>query len=512
MNNKTRYPPQNISNPFAQLHQPGLHSTSHIPHQNANLQHPGFGGGNPNGGISIFGPQSGNAGLRGAFGEPGGLGLGGGTGLGSQAAQMGFAHGAAIQQQQAHDAAIMGAHKREGQATRIREVWKDNLEEEMATLRQLVDRYPYVSMACFTCRCLPPAPLTNSTQDTEFPGVVARPMGEFTSKASYHYQTLRCNVDLLKIIQLGITLFSVDGEPAPPTELAASFSRGNVGGNVKFCPCTWTFNFKFSPEEDMYNDESLNLLKKAGSDFNKHQTMGIDPDAFGSLLISSGMVMSDDVFWISFHSGYDFAYLVKLMKPECLPDDEVLYRELVKIFFPNIYDVKYMLRYAQRDQHRPLLSTQAQNFLTSLGTKSGLQDLAEELQCQRVGVQHQAGSDAWLTGSVFWQMKTKIFNGDLPSELNGQMWGLTGYGTGPPANAATQAAVLAAQGHAANGLASQNPTWRTDLTPSTHRAGEPATPTTNAAALAQTPGPSQGYQSVMTPGGSGVFGNFQYGK
>jgi hypothetical protein len=39
-------------------------------------------------------------------------------------------------------------------------------------------------------------------QDTEFPGVVARPIGQFTGNADYHYQTLRCNCDLLKIIQL----------------------------------------------------------------------------------------------------------------------------------------------------------------------------------------------------------------------------------------------------------------------------------------------------------------------
>jgi len=32
--------------------------------------------------------------------------------------------------------------------------------------------------------------------------VVARPIGQFQGNADYHYQTLRCNCDLLKIIQL----------------------------------------------------------------------------------------------------------------------------------------------------------------------------------------------------------------------------------------------------------------------------------------------------------------------
>lgn len=64
-------------------------------------------------------------------------------------------------------------------------------------------------------------------QDTEFPGVVARPLGTFASQSEFLYQTLRCNVDLLKIIQLGITLS--DGL-----------------GNVPTGTHTWQFNFKFS--------------------------------------------------------------------------------------------------------------------------------------------------------------------------------------------------------------------------------------------------------------------------
>eukprot|EP01031_Cornospumella_fuschlensis_P041553 gene41553-50710_t len=61
-------------------------------------------------------------------------------------------------------------------------------------------------------------------QDTEFPGVVARPVGDV---GDLHYQTLRCNVDMLKLIQLGLTL--VDSE----------------GNFVPGCTC-WQFNFKFS--------------------------------------------------------------------------------------------------------------------------------------------------------------------------------------------------------------------------------------------------------------------------
>ena len=67
----------------------------------------------------------------------------------------------------------------------IRDVWRDNMEEEFEKIRQLVTTYNYVSI------------------DTEFPGVVARPLGEFRSNNEYMYQLLKVNVDMLKIIQLG---------------------------------------------------------------------------------------------------------------------------------------------------------------------------------------------------------------------------------------------------------------------------------------------------------------------
>ena len=82
---------------------------------------------------------------------------------------------------------------------------------------------PSSDRALWSMPCLFP----HSLQDTEFPGVVARPVGSFASHTDYHYQTLRCNVDLLKIIQLGITFADENGELADD------------------CP-TWQFNFKFN--------------------------------------------------------------------------------------------------------------------------------------------------------------------------------------------------------------------------------------------------------------------------
>jgi CCR4-NOT transcription complex subunit 7/8 len=155
-----------------------------------------------------------------------------------------------------------------------------------------------------------------SIQDTEFPGVVARPIGTFKTSSDYHYQTMRCNVDLLKIIQIGLTLSDEDG---------------NYPQDVS----TWQFNFHFSVKcvfsfhfglllaensapplppsketgvvtdrrssEDMFAPESVELLQKSGIDFQRHEEIGIMPNDFAELMITSGLVLTDETRWISFH-------------------------------------------------------------------------------------------------------------------------------------------------------------------------------------------------------------------
>ena len=53
--------------------------------------------------------------------------------------------------------------------------------------------------------------------------------------------------------------------------------------------------------EDMYSPESIDLLHKSGIDFQRHEAEGIKPNDFAELLITSGLVLFDDVKWISFH-------------------------------------------------------------------------------------------------------------------------------------------------------------------------------------------------------------------
>ena len=101
--------------------------------------------------MSPFGGANGNA--FGSGGLSGSAANFGDTGFGSQSARMGFAHGpaAAMQQQQhAHlQQNVLMDHpnlRQQPNKGRIREVWKHNLHEEMAALRDLVDAYPYIAM------------------------------------------------------------------------------------------------------------------------------------------------------------------------------------------------------------------------------------------------------------------------------------------------------------------------------------------------------------------------------
>jgi len=251
----------------------------------------------------------------------------------------------------------------------IREVWSDSLEAEMEVIRDLVDSYPLVAM------------------DTEFPGVVVRPVGSFKSSSDYHYQTLRCNVDLLKIIQLGLTFTDEEGNPPPDV-------------------CTWQFNFHFNLNEDMYAQDSIDLLTRSGIDFKKHATRGIDVLLFGELLTSSGIVLDDAIKWISFHSGYDFGYLLKVLTCQPLPPDESSFFSLVRTYFPCIYDIKFLMKGCRN-------------------LKGGLNDLAELLEVERIGPQHQAGSDSLLTSLTFFKMKQLFFENNIDnSKYLGVLYGL----------------------------------------------------------------------------------------
>lgn len=122
----------------------------------------------------------------------------------------------------------------------------------------------------------------------------------------------------------------------------------------------------------------------------------------------SGVVLNEDVKWVTFHSSYDFGYLLKVLTQQQLPETESEFLQELDVYFPNIYDIKYMIKFCDT-------------------LHGGLNYLAKLLNVQRVGPQHQAGSDSLLTSSTFVKLLQTYFvindEGDL-QKYCGKIYGL----------------------------------------------------------------------------------------
>ena len=185
----------------------------------------------------------------------------------------------------------------------IKEVYEENFIEEIKKISTLLEEdFTFIGM------------------DTEFPGTVFSPKAY--SKKNFYYETLRLNINSLKLIQLGITLRNKKGEY--PT---------------KYPYYTWQFNFKFDIQKDNFSSKSIKLLKNAGINFEKLSKNGIDYKVFASYLMTSGLVLNPDIHWICFQGSYDFGYLLKLLLNEPLPETENKFIELINIYFPKYYDI-----------------------------------------------------------------------------------------------------------------------------------------------------------------------------
>jgi len=238
----------------------------------------------------------------------------------------------------------------------IRDVWAENLQQEFALISGIVDDYPYVAM------------------DTEFPGTIYK-LSEFVPDECY--VQVRDNVNALKLIQVGFTFFDEQGKL--PTCGADSY-------------CIWQFNFReFDLSEHLsYAADSIFLLSRSGINFWTFNQIGVDIKKFGELLMSSGVVMNDNVRWITFHSKYDFGYLIKALTGRNLPETRGEFFQLMNIFFPVVYDIKYMIRFTPN-------------------LHGGLKRVAQMLGLQTQRQAHQAGGDSLLTFRTFKKLREACF-------------------------------------------------------------------------------------------------------
>lgn len=157
------------------------------------------------------------------------------------------------------------------------------------------------------------------------------------------------------------------------------------------------------------------LKNQAGLTLDRHKTDGIPHRLMAEYLISSGLVMNKRNHWITFHGGADFGYLLKILSGELLPDKEIDFFRKLKDYLCNFYDCKEIKRQVE--------------YLNG-----GLSKVAKDLEVERVGAQHQAGSDAQLTLGVFFRLRNRIkkmwknddnfSDSKIEERLNHQIFGL----------------------------------------------------------------------------------------
>lgn len=239
----------------------------------------------------------------------------------------------------------------------IVDVWSENFEAEFSLLEEAVEEFRIVAI------------------DTEFAGML-----DTSAKSNNFdlYVQMRSNVNEIKCIQVGFALSTESG---------------------KIHSVVWQFNLQFDVDRDRSNPKSIKKLIESGIDFSLHAKKGIDGYEFSKALLRSKLLKfnpgSVDITWVTYHGCYDFLHLIKLCLygnyglvypdlPESLVD---FYNMLCSYIGENTYDVKML------------------GACSSPAYYGSLNDLVSNLDLERFGTSHQAGSDALVTLKAYFNLK-----------------------------------------------------------------------------------------------------------
>lgn len=254
----------------------------------------------------------------------------------------------------------------------VRNVWHSNFDVELKELQKVAE-----------------APGSVLALDTEFPGnAIDAPY--WSRSRQVQYDALRHNVELLRPIQIGIAVMvcavssaAVAAATVASEETAAACGagRGSVRevGSEFVVQGVWSFNLMFDLNTDHYREDSIHFLRKAGIDFGRHASEGIDPSRFGRSLASSSLVGKHAPLWVTFAGLYDLGYILKLLLGSgcSLPSTFDGFDGKLDEFCPCRSELREYLRYGSLESH------------------------AQEHGIQRTAAAHTAGSDALVTLELF---------------------------------------------------------------------------------------------------------------
>ncbi|WCJ40371.1 Polynucleotidyl transferase ribonuclease H-like superfamily protein [Euphorbia peplus] len=263
----------------------------------------------------------------------------------------------------------------------VREVWAENLEVEFALIEEAIPKHPLIAL------------------DTEFPGTVvgSNLPWHYISSASPEqiYSLMKQNLDVLKIVQLG---------------LALSDRHGNLPDLGTDSCYIWQFNFRdFYMEKDRYDPEAIQLLEKQGINFKKNREKGIHSMVFGTRWLRSQVIKNLiplELVWVTFHGAYDIGFLIKILTGLNLPDRLEWFMKSVHMYLGyEVYDLKLM---GYDD-----------------GLHGGLEKVGKSLGvCRKAGNNHEAGSDSLLTLHGFVRFIDLHLHDFNPLDYQGRLYGL----------------------------------------------------------------------------------------
>ncbi|KAH6555718.1 hypothetical protein KP509_13G032500 [Ceratopteris richardii] len=234
-------------------------------------------------------------------------------------------------------------------SVRIREVWRCNAAAEFKLIGGLKQEFSTIVI------------------DTEFPESLKLDFlcSEQDSNEDSTYRTLKANVNMMKLIQVGSTL--VDNWGRLPM--------------IEGAYCVWQFNLcDFDMKNDIFVKASIQLLQNSGIDFERNRRDGLESRTLGSLLLKHHLVFNPRMHYVCYQGDYDLAYLHKAVTgDQQLPSSLAEYTYSKISMFGRIFDVR---------------CAQLQKFSDSLGVK------------RISGTSHQAGSDSLLTASTYQAIKS----------------------------------------------------------------------------------------------------------